>query len=176
MLLKELLPPTTLDLAEDERWLSTQRIVDSPHFRKSPRLSRLLLYLSEQTLLDRSELLTEFNIAILVFEREADFDPGVDTIVRSHMVRLRQKLDQYAAENRMTSSMRVTVPKGEYLVRFDPIFQSPPESQAVTVTEAAEPSLVVEQRQYLASKQPKGLVLICWMLATAVLVLFAVLL
>ena len=52
MLLSEMSPQTALDLAEDERWLAIQRIVDSPHLRKSPRLSRLLLYLAEQTLLD----------------------------------------------------------------------------------------------------------------------------
>src|ERR1700742_798982 len=98
MLSHQQFPPTVLDLAEDERWQTVRRVVDSPHFRKSPRLSRLLLYLSEQTLLDRGELLTEQNIANRVFERKADFNPGVDTIVRSHMVRLRQKLDQYAAE------------------------------------------------------------------------------
>src|ERR1700745_1910481 len=92
-------PPTTLNLAEDERWLTAAQIAESPHFRKSPRLTRLLLYLSEQTLLNRPERLTEHTIAMRVVEREADFNPGMDTIVRSHMVRLRQKLEQYALGN-----------------------------------------------------------------------------
>jgi hypothetical protein len=178
MLLNHLSPQTALDLAEDERWLTIQRVVDSPHFRKSPRLSRLFLYLAEQTLLDRTELLTEFNIAILVFEREANFDPGVDTIVRSHMVRLRQKLDQYAMENQMTSSMRVSVPKGEYLVRFDPIYPAAPlASLEEPVAEATYiPLPDEEQRLGLTRKQPTRLVLICWLLAGAVLVLLALLL
>jgi hypothetical protein len=119
MFLNELSRQITPNLAEDERWQTVQRIVDSPHFCKSPRLSRLLLYLSEQTLLDRIDLLTEQTIAIMVFERKADFDPGVDTIVRSHMVRLRQRLDQYAAEFPAVCPVRVTVPKGEYVVRFE---------------------------------------------------------
>ena len=63
MLLNQLSPETMLDLAEDERWMITQRIVDSQQFCKSPRLSRLLLYLSEQTLLDRTDLLTEIGRA-----------------------------------------------------------------------------------------------------------------
>jgi hypothetical protein len=86
-------------LAGDERWLTIQQVVESPYFKKSPRLRSLLLYLAEQTLAARADLLTEYNIATTVFERTADFDPDVDTIVRSHMVRLRQKLDQYAGEN-----------------------------------------------------------------------------
>src|SRR3984885_8620046 len=106
-------------LAEDERWLTIQHVVESPYFKKSPRLRSLLLYLAEQSLAARNDLLTEYNIATTVFERKADFDPDVDTIVRSHMVRLRQKLDQYAVENEANGSICVTVPKGEYRVRFD---------------------------------------------------------
>jgi hypothetical protein len=106
-------------LAEDERWLTIQHVVESPSFKKSPRLRSLLLYLAAQTLAGRPDLLTEYNIATAVFERKADFDPDVDTIVRSHMVRLRQKLDQYAVENEANGSICVTVPKGEYRVRFD---------------------------------------------------------
>src|SRR5580698_509482 len=106
-------------MVEDERWLTIQHVVESPSFKKSPRLRSLLLYLAAQTLAGRPDLLTEYNIATAVFERTADFDPDVDTIVRSHMVRLRQKLDQYAVENEANGSICVTVPKGEYRVRFD---------------------------------------------------------
>src|SRR3984957_985355 len=106
-------------VAEDERWLTIQHVVESPYFKKSPRLRSLLLYLAAQTLADRTDLLTEYNIATTVFQRKANFDPDVDTIVRSHMVRLRQKLDQYVLENEANGPVCVTVPKGEYRVRFD---------------------------------------------------------
>ncbi len=91
--------PSTPELTADRRWLTTLQIVDSPYFCKSPRLSRLLLYLAKQTLLERTDLLTENSIAVEVFERKSDFHPSLDTIVRSHMVRLRQKLDRYAEED-----------------------------------------------------------------------------
>ena len=108
---------------EDERWQAVLQIVNSPRFSKSSRLSQLLLYLAEQTLLNRTELLNEQTIATEVFERGDDFDPGVDTIVRSHMVRLRQRLDQYVSDSKETG-FRVTVPKGEYIVRFDRLASS----------------------------------------------------
>jgi hypothetical protein len=114
-------------LAEDERWRTIQHVVESPYFKKSPRLRSLLLYLAAQTLAARTDLLTEYNIATTVFERNADFDPDVDTIVRSHMVRLRQKLDQYAVENEATGAICVTVPKGDYRVRFDHAMQRLPQ-------------------------------------------------
>ena len=176
MLLNQLSPQTTLDLADDERWMITQRIVDSPQFCKSPRLSRLLLYLSEQTLFDRTDLLTEHNIAIRVFEREADFDPGVDTIVRSHMVRLRLKLDQYAAENRTDAWMRVAVPKGEYIVRFERIAPFLPDSQTLPEPSANVPPVGADRNSSPVRKQSNPLVPICWLLGAAILVLLAALL
>jgi hypothetical protein len=165
MLLNQMSPQITLELAEDERWVTVQRIVDSPHFCKSPRLSRLLLYLSEQTLLDRADLLTELNIAIMVFDRQARFDPCVDTIVRSHMVRLRQKLDQYATEN--PSSIQVTIPRGEYVVRFEQT--APKLSAQIAIT--ASPSVAAT----LPGKQPRLLLLLCYLLGIMVLALLAIL-
>jgi hypothetical protein len=133
---------------EDERWQAVLQIVNSPRFSKSSRLSQLLLYLSEQTLLDQTELLNERNIATEVFARGDDFDPGVDTIVRSHMVRLRQRLEQYAAASK-GAAFHVTVPRGEYLVRFDrvaPLFLEPvAEAYPLhQVAPAAAPSLTAK--------------------------------
>jgi hypothetical protein len=122
-LLHDLSSYTQSPLMEDERWQAVLHIVNSPRFSKSSRLSQLLLYLAEQTLLGRTELLNEQNIATEVFGRGDEFDPGVDTIVRSHMVRLRQRLDQYIADSKGTV-FRVTVPKGKYLVRFDRVASS----------------------------------------------------
>ena len=110
-------------LIEDERWQAVVQIVNSSLFSKSFRLSQLLMYLAEQSLLDRTELLNEQNIATEVFARGEEFDPGIDTIVRSHMVRLRQRLDQYAQDSQ-GALFRVSVPKGEYLVRFDRVASS----------------------------------------------------
>ncbi|WP_035356828.1 winged helix-turn-helix domain-containing protein [Edaphobacter aggregans] len=131
---------------DEERWQAVLHIVNSPLFSRSSRLSQLLLYLAEQTLLDRTELLNEQNIATEVFARGDDFDPGVDTIVRSHMVRLRQRLDQYAADSQDTV-FRVTIPKGEYLVRFDRVvasFRELAEPQTIPQIAARAPSVTGE--------------------------------
>jgi hypothetical protein len=168
-MLHELPSPATLDLV-DKRWLAIQRIVESPLFRKSPRLSQLLLYLSEQTLLDCAQRLTECQIATRVFERETDFDPVVDTIVRSHMVRLRQKLDQYAEQNRPVESMRVSIPKGEYLVRFEEIVAVETQAQQVSQPTALPAAIVA------TPKPPKTLLYLCCFLGLSVLALLTALL
>jgi hypothetical protein len=167
-------PVSTLNLAEDERWLTTMRIVDSAHFRKSPRLSQLLLYLSEQTLLNRTELLTEHTIAMKVFEREADFNPSVDTIVRSHMVRLRQKLENYAVDNHRTASMQLAIPKGDYLVRFERIASSA--AVQADPRKIAAPDLPVAMQYDLPGRRKINyLTVACWTLSLIVLVLLGVL-
>jgi len=122
------------DLDGDVRWLAVRTIIDSPLFSRSPRLCSLLLYLAEQTLQQRPDLLTEATIASRVFDRDEGFDPGLDTIVRSHMVRLRQKLEQYAEENRDQLALRVIVPRGEYAVRFEPVPFTQPERPALLET------------------------------------------
>jgi hypothetical protein len=167
-------PPAILNLQEDERWLTATRIVDSPHFRKSPRLSKLLLYLSEQTILNRTELLTEQTIAMRVFEREADFNPGVDTIVRSHMVRLRQKLEQYAIDNHGTASMQLGIPKGDYVVRFERIAspETMPEEMRTNPKEIAPQTPPVGAQEAPAKNRSVGyLVIACWVLSLLVVIL-----
>jgi hypothetical protein len=163
-----------LNLAEDERWLTAVRVVDSLHFRRSPRLSQLLLYLSEQTLLNRPELLTECTIAVKVFERDADFNPGVDTIVRSHMVRLRQKLEQYAADNRETASMQLDIPKGDYLVRFERV-APPRESQTAQVEIATRVHPIAAQDNLSSKRKVSNLIIACSALGIVCVVLLGVL-
>lgn len=167
-------PPTTLNLAEDERWLTAAQIAESPHFRKSPRLTRLLLYLSEQTLLNRPELLTEHTIAMRVFEREADFNPGMDTIVRSHMVRLRQKLEQYAIDNQGTASMQLGIPKGDYLVRFERV-ASPAPIQAPSAEIAERIQSFAVDDTASGKHKISYLAIACWVLSLLVVILMGVL-
>lgn len=118
-------------IAEDVRWLTIQRILYSDGFRKSTRLPRLLRYLAIESLLNRSKQLTERAVAIRVFDRGEEFDPSIDTVVRSQMVRLRQKLDQYAEEQGKKDPFHIVIPKGDYVVRFEPNdgLKPPPEAE-----------------------------------------------
>jgi len=107
-------------ITEGVHWLAIERIIHSDAFRRSSRMPQLLRYLARESLLNRSHHLTERAVAIHIFGRGEDFDPAIDTIVRSQMVRLRQKLDQYTAENENRDSIRIAIPKGDYVVRFEP--------------------------------------------------------
>lgn len=71
-----------------------QRILASPGLQGSPRRSKLLRSLVEEALEDRAGSLKESVIATEVFERAADYDPRVDSIVRVEVGRLRSRLTE----------------------------------------------------------------------------------
>jgi len=112
---------TEFATAEDVRFETAERIIRSESFRKAPRLSQLLSYLVKHSLDNRTDLLTETEIAIRVFKRDTGFNPQADTIVRSHMVRLRQKLEQYQKDCKREDlgPLRLVLPRGDYLIQFE---------------------------------------------------------
>src|ERR1700753_3091436 len=107
-------------LDHDARWLLAKRVAVSPTLSRSPRLSRLLLYICEQHLLQRGVPLSDRQMPADVFERKELFDPAADTIVRSHMLRLRQKLEAYFKEEGSSEKLRMSIPRGGYVPAFEP--------------------------------------------------------
>ncbi len=106
-------------LAGDPRWLLVQRIVASPGFVNSQRLSAFLLYVSEQTLRGRGDALNERLIGEMVFERSRDYDPRDDNIVRSHASRLRARLEEYFEREGASERLKVSIPRGSYAPVFE---------------------------------------------------------
>lgn len=65
-------------------------------------------------------MLVEQTIALVVFGRGKNFDSSSDTIVRSHMLRLRQKLEQYFRDEGAHEELRISIPRGRYVPCFPP--------------------------------------------------------
>ncbi|MCF6332057.1 MAG: hypothetical protein L3J11_02135 [Draconibacterium sp.] len=57
-------------------------------------------------------------IAIDVFGRDASFDPGSDSIVRSNIYNLRKKLESYYFNEGTNDAIHFDIPKGSYSVEF----------------------------------------------------------
>jgi hypothetical protein len=101
-------------------WDLVQRIVASPPFTKSERLSSFLLFVCRLSLEGQNRKITGQNIGIAVFGRKADYDISVDGIVRSHATRLRQRLELYFAEYGQNETLMVEIPPGSYVPVFTP--------------------------------------------------------
>jgi serine/threonine-protein kinase len=98
------------------------RILSSGCLGQAESLARLLRYLVEETLAGRANCLKEYTVGVEVFERGSDFDPRIDTIVRTQARRLRGKLAAYYSDTGKTDSLAIELPKGTYV----PVFRDVP--------------------------------------------------
>lgn len=104
--------------AEDPRLELVQRIITSPLFSKSERLSSFLTTVCRLCLDGQSDEINEQRIGVTVFGRKADYDTTVDGIVRTHATRLRIKLAQYFREYGGDETLVVEIPPGSYVPIF----------------------------------------------------------
>lgn len=155
-------------LLEDIRWQLVIRVSTSKSFAKSPRLAHLLRFLCEQAILNRTHLLTEQNIAGSVFNRKTNFDPVADTIVRSQMLRLRQRLEAYFREEGSGELLIISIPKGGYTPLFQQIHSAP---EIVEIESEAAPETPLEQPKPEFTKTDDRWPRITWILAIACIIL-----
>ena len=59
-----------------------KKICKSPEFRGKPVLCKFLSYIVSETLAGRGTNIKAFSIGVDVFNRDENFDPGQDTLVR----------------------------------------------------------------------------------------------
>jgi hypothetical protein len=71
------------------------RILESPMFIQSDRLSRFLRFTVEATLAGDADMLKEYLVGTEVYDRKPPYHPNVDSIVRTEARRLRSKLKEY---------------------------------------------------------------------------------
>jgi len=100
--------------AEDQVRLELERILGSPQFAAAQRRSRLLRFLVEHSLDGEAGDLKESVIAYEVFDRAADHDPKVDSLVRVEMGRLRSRLIEYYADLGKNDAVHIEIPSGRY--------------------------------------------------------------
>ncbi len=124
---------------EDPRWGLVERILASPKFARSVRLTEFLRYICECSLSGRADEISEQQIGVHVFKRPANYNPNDDSIVRSHARLLRQSLDQYFDQQGHDEELRIVIPKGRYV----PVFAHPKALQPSSSAPPAGPAPAV---------------------------------
>jgi TolB-like protein len=87
-------------------------------FSASARNRRFLSYVIEETLQGRSGRIKAYTIALAVFDRDQNFDPLVDPIVRIEASRLRRAIEHYYLTAGKDDHVRIDMPKGSYVPKF----------------------------------------------------------
>jgi tetratricopeptide (TPR) repeat protein len=109
------IPATVAGVAAEEVSAQVDRIGRSEGFRKSERLRRFLQFTVDRTLRGDVWQLREHVIAREVFDRPADFDPRVESIVRVEAKRLRRKLTDYYTASGGNDSIVIEFRTGSYV-------------------------------------------------------------
>ena len=115
------------------------RILSSKFFSSSPKKTRFLEFVCEQTFVGNGEKLNEYQIGVEVYERGVDFNPQRDPIVRVQAHEIRRLLKKYYEEDGKVSPIRMDLPAGHYV----PIFTR--NSEQELVQEARRPAVTPEQ-------------------------------
>lgn len=89
-------------------------VLDSGVLGRSRFYAALLEYLVACG--EREHTPKEIEIAAEVFNRGEEFDPSQDSMVRVYAHNLRQKLQQFYAEQGRDQPRQITIPKGEYRI------------------------------------------------------------
>lgn len=95
------------------------RILASDMFASTGRMSRLLRFVVERTLDGHGDEIKEYVLGTEVFDRGADYDPRLDSIVRVEVRRLRTKLDEYYAGPGSGDPLVIRIRRGTYVPEFD---------------------------------------------------------
>lgn len=138
------------DRTDPARRELVSRIVSSPTFARSERLSTLLTYVCEMALKGREGELNEQKIGHAVFGRSPDYDSSIDGIVRTQASRLRQRLDLYFEQEGINEPIRITIPKGRYVPAFMPRSAPPAEQLPVLLS----PTIVADIAPAAALESP----------------------
>jgi hypothetical protein len=115
------------------------RVVRSPTFVRTERLSTLLIYVCDMALKGREAELNEQRIGQAVFGRSQDYDSAVDGIVRSQASRLRRRLDLYFQQEGADEPVRIAIPRGGYVPVFEPQLASASADTAARATANPDP-------------------------------------
>jgi tetratricopeptide (TPR) repeat protein len=95
-----------------------ERVLSSRAFARSPRISRFLTFVINQTLEGQEDKLKEYLLGVEVFNRQESFDPRIDSIVRVEARRLRYKLEKYYETEGRSDGVYIQFRKGCYVPSF----------------------------------------------------------
>ena len=121
--MRELIVESGMITPPDEEAVRAQldAILNSPQFKRSERHSRFLRFVCETTLKGEAFKLNEYLIAHAVFDRGEDYSSGEDSVVRRQAYSLRQKLQEYYANEGAKDPVRIELPVGRYVPTFSAV-------------------------------------------------------
>lgn len=111
-------------------------ILQGEEFKRSPKISNFLKHVVKETLEGKQQYIKAHTIAISVFQKDENFDPQTDPLVRVNAVRLRRMLRHYYSSDGIDDDVVIDVIKGSYVPRF--CFRNANNADSEEITELAK--------------------------------------
>lgn len=131
-----------IPITEDEKLAANEqlnRLLASPYFSHSRRFPSFLRFIVSQTLSGRTDLLKERTVGVEVFGKDANYDTANDPIVRVTAAEIRKRIAQYYQDPAHEHELRLSLPPGSYVPRFDPPHVTRPEEPEAPPPLPSEP-------------------------------------
>lgn len=106
-----------VEVAPDRALEHLEDILRSPAFSSSKRCQEFLRYIVLEATHGRAAAIKERNIALEVFGKGVDFEPGEDSLVRVKAREVRKRLSEYY-ESAADHGLRIELPVGGYIPRI----------------------------------------------------------
>ena len=130
--------PKTMPVSEEEVRQALGRILASKYFSHAPKKQRFLNLICDAYLNGRAGELNEYLIGREVFDRDDNYSPSSDPIVRVGAHDVRKKLELYYNNEGANDEVRLEIPVGSY----EPVFIRQVSQQAgAIIDDVTEPSL-----------------------------------
>lgn len=152
--------PVNLSISLFEKRDELRRILQSKYFAGSPKKSRFLEFVAEQTFIGNGDKLNEYLIGVEVYNRGPAFDSQKDPIVRVQAHEIRRLLKIYYEDDGKDSLMRVDLPAGAYIPVFSRADTDAPRVAAEQVGVRAQPGWS-PSRVHLTITVALGLLCLC---------------
>jgi hypothetical protein len=101
-----------------------QRVLESPQFRRTPKLQRFLELICDYYFQNRAHEINEFLIATEAFGKGPGFDPSQDSLVRVQAREVRRRLREHYQSDGKGSRLMLDIPLGHYVPGFT-VVESP---------------------------------------------------
>jgi len=139
-------------LTPEEKRSALEEVLQSTTFVRADRLRKFLRYIGEMEISGRASELCESLIGIEALGQPANYSTAENGFVRRKALDLREKLREVYATELADAKVRIALPKGRYVPRFETV----EDGKDIDSVVASEPAIIKEDNHEESAVRPRS--------------------